>query len=505
LKKHFLNALLIFLFHFSFSQNWSVINLSDKFNYRLNNDQIITATVWADSFQLNGADTILFLNRIMCDTCVTIIGGPNPCDTCYAAKNRPQFFQRQVSVSPNGIVNFLDTGNVVLNTLANLNDSWVFDSTWNVSATVISLGMDSVFGNFDSVKTILLSSGDTIILSQNFGVLQFPKGYGQNSYYRLVGIEGRNLGEQVPKFSDFFNFDIGDMFEYHDIGYFVYGCQGIISDYQGCNIIRKYLVVNKNISGDTISYQIQGNRIQYCFALGMPWIRDTCIDLINETDTYIDSSDHFCNKFNREFLPLDYNLSADTFIFFKIYDALRMRNDMHSVTTKSFGAQNIGTPTEYYYDTLLSQASDTLTNAYFGGAYCAYSGTYRVGLGLTDYARGACFEGSYESHLMAYRKGNDTVGIFTTDSVFTVGLSQLDHKEQIIISPNPSDNLVRISFPINNEAEVFLIDIQGKILITASINDSSIELNVSHIESGIYFITIKSSDGIFSKKVLIQR
>src|SRR5436190_19976972 len=92
---------LIFLFPIqSFSQNWSVINSTDKFNYRLDGDNIITATIYSDSLRLSGSDSAFFLNRIMCDTCATIIGGPNPqCDTCYGLKNQPQFMQRKIIYS----------------------------------------------------------------------------------------------------------------------------------------------------------------------------------------------------------------------------------------------------------------------------------------------------------------------------------------------------------------------------------------------------------------------
>ena len=494
--------MLLFFFSIGFSQNWSVINTVDKFNYRLDNDNIITATIWADSVQLNGSDTVFFLNRIMCDTCVTIIGGPNQCDTCYGAKNLPQFFQRQVSVSAAGIVNFRDTGNVVVNPFAALNDSWLFDSIWNVNATVIDVATDSVFSFVDSVKTILLSSGDSIKLSKNFGIIQYPFHYGLNSRYHLTGIEGRNLGEQVPKFADFFNFNIGDMFEYRDNSYFYEGCTGLINDFQGCRIIRKYSITNKSISGDTISYQLTGFRIKYCYALGMPWIRDTCFDLINESKTYIDSSDHFTNKYNREFLDLDYRLPRDTFIFYKIFDGVRMRVDSNSVLTKSFGAQSLGY-SFYYYDTLLSPFSDTLTNAYFGDVYCSYTGTFRVGLGMTDHAVGGCFEGSYEEHLLAYRKNNDTVGVFTPDSVFTVGLNEPGYISPILIYPNPSSTIISVHLPCEEYAEIQLTDVQGKILVNESLTGNNSELDISHFENGLYFLLVKTNKKIFSQKVII--
>src|SRR6185436_16594747 len=134
MKKFLPFLFLILFFQTSRSQNWSVINSTEKFNYRLDADNVITATLWVDSVQLIGTDSVYFLNRIMCDTCATVINGPNNCDSCYGLKNQPQFLQRQSIASTNGIFNLRDTGNIVINTLAALNDSWLYDSVQNISA-----------------------------------------------------------------------------------------------------------------------------------------------------------------------------------------------------------------------------------------------------------------------------------------------------------------------------------------------------------------------------------
>src|SRR6186713_2375289 len=176
--KHILSVLFCFIFQLSFSQNWSAINMNDKFNYRLDSDEVISATIWADSVDWNGSDSVFYLNRVLCDSCATFIGGPNPwCDSCYGLKNQPQFMQRKSVVSASGMVNFRDTNNIVLNTLAALNDTWLFDSVQSISATVLAISQDSVFGNTDSVKTLLLTTGDTVKLSKSYGLLQFPNGY----------------------------------------------------------------------------------------------------------------------------------------------------------------------------------------------------------------------------------------------------------------------------------------------------------------------------------------
>lgn len=497
MKKHLPVALLFFLIQSSLAQNWSVINLSDKFNYRLDNDPIITATIWTDSVEANGNDSVFYLNRIMCDTCVTIVGGPLFCDTCYAAINRPQFFQRKISASPYGIVNFLDTGNIVLNTHAQLNDSWLFDSTWNISATVIAFGMDSVFGNYDSVKTILLTSGDTIIQSENYGTIQFPKNYGMNSYYRLVGIEGRNLGEQVPKFFDFFDIHPGDQFEYHSRG-------SIGADCSYWEIIQ-YTITSRSQAGDSITFGLNGTIVHYEYQANW-W--NVCNPIIycgpiNNLSVGVDSTDHFTNKVNNEAFNLSHHLQngipclTDSFA----YDHVRMFKDSNQVITKSFGSPSDSHWTfEYCFYDPLTQGSDTF---YIANQLQMYSATYKVGLGMTDYANMPCFEGYDEQHLTAYVKNGDTVGVFTPNLCLLLSETEnaADHFQCM---PNPASSHLIISFPTYLAAEIILNDIQGKILMTNTIRDSIVELDVSKIEDGLYFLTIKSPDGIYSKKVLIQ-
>lgn len=197
-----------------FSQSWQPLTIGWKYNYKLDSSAFITNTIWIDSAEFINTDSVFYLNRIVthCDTCTAALGGPNPCDSCYALKNQPQFLQRKVTGLANGIFYFNDTSKIVIASSAALNDTWLFDSINNITAQIISVGTDSVFGTIDSVKTILLTSGDTIKLSMSYFILQYPDLYGQNSYYHLAGIEGPNIGEKVPGFWEFFDFNVGDVF-----------------------------------------------------------------------------------------------------------------------------------------------------------------------------------------------------------------------------------------------------------------------------------------------------
>ncbi len=445
---------------YSFSQNWSVINPTDKFNYRLDNDPIVTATIYADSSALFGSDSVYYLNRVMCNTCATVIGGPDACNTCYSRKNMPQFMQRKCVISNSGIINFRDTANIILNMLAMVNDTWLLDSNWNVSATVISIQFDSVFGNSDSTKTILLSTGDTIILSKNFGILLYPNKYNSSSYYRLVGIEGRNLGEHVPNFWDFFDFDIGDMFEYQGQLAFEDNCTWDIMSY--CSFIKKYWITGKLINSDTLTYQISGIYYQNCQVIfgsnfcigGFPY---------SGSEQYIDSTNHWLNKYKGETIrlrdivppyypdnvPCDNNDSA--------YNSLVLAQDAHGLQSKLLGRYSPDSMLCYdFVHNALNNLSDTLFTAIHVGYYVVA----KVGLGVTIFQNSGCFERDHWEQLIAYRKGNDTVGVFSNDS-YLLGLKEdVKMNDEINIFPNPAQTSITISSETQQTLEFF--DVLGQ-------------------------------------------
>jgi len=81
----------------------------------------------------------------------------------------------------------------------------------------------------------------------------------------------------------------------------------------------------------------------------------------------------------------------------------------------------------------------------------------------------------------------------------TLGVQEIS-EENISISPNPVRNKLSIQMPSEFEANgIVIYDINGKVLLETNIAE---ELDVSHFNSGLYFIKISSSQGVISKKFL---
>lgn len=101
------------------------------------------------------------------------------------------------------------------------------------------------------------------------------------------------------------------------------------------------------------------------------------------------------------------------------------------------------------------------------------------------------------------------LGLGAIDSAYSkniVGLSDVMHNENIpaTIYPNPNNGQFTISINEAVNASINITDIQGKGVLSKTINSSSENINVSSLTKGCYFITIKTGSGQITKKLIIN-
>ncbi|WP_353779413.1 lipocalin-like domain-containing protein [Winogradskyella sp. 3972H.M.0a.05] len=92
----------------------------------------------------------------------------------------------------------------------------------------------------------------------------------------------------------------------------------------------------------------------------------------------------------------------------------------------------------------------------------------------------------------------------TSDSASSATLSVSNSEVfQIQLHPNPVDeklNLLLSDAVANGEYQIF--DIEGRVVSESVFNDTSLSLNVSHLNSGLYFIRIVSDRGVLTEKFI---
>jgi len=197
-----------------FAQDWKPVTSGNKYHFLCDTNNVIY-TLFADSAKYNGSDSVFYLNRIVlpCDTCQVFPNCQYPYYVQYLyLNNQPQIIQREYKATDSSFW-FYSPNSYVIFPYKQINDTWLYDTINNIIATMQQKYEGDVFGNTDSLITILLSTGDSVILSKNHGIVLFP--INNNNYFRLYGTEGSIItGRKPAGFKEFFNLNVGDYFVY---------------------------------------------------------------------------------------------------------------------------------------------------------------------------------------------------------------------------------------------------------------------------------------------------
>lgn len=473
--------LIFFAPFFIFAQNWVPVNLQDKYNFQSNTSNYITNTIWIDSMDVIDGDSVFYLNRIVvdCPVCDSVAQNPD----MFKIANQGQFLQKKMIKKANGLYDFEGEQQFILNTAALLNDSWIFDSIQNIQATVIEVSEAEIFNSADSIKTILLSNNDTIILSKDNGIIRFGT---DGDHFSLKGIEGRDVGELIPKYHDFYDFEIGDVFQYRK---FLFGLQGWVTGVEKLSILGKtendsQIVYNMNlIRSDTLESQL--GWFQYFYNSSNP-----------NLTIPIDRDFVLKKKFNNELVANDLwgpNCSDwNSPIYYRIAQILK--DPVSGRITNGTGDFPPG-PNFYTQDgyTFINNNSDTLIQTDCGLA--DFHSIYTTGLGRVFHWE-SILDNYSKIVLIGYVKGGDTTGIVTPDEDLLLSSNSVEKKLNVNIQPNPSSGVFTVDFQTNRKLYFTLYNLNGQIVFTAKGHPSlhHLEIDIQNEPNGIYFLKVHDGD-----------
>ena len=496
----FICTLLCFAFH---AQNWNVFNKNYRYNYKFDHSDLVSNVLFVDSIKQAGVDTIYYLNRIGVEckgTCPTVTAALNPTVT-YVVPNMPQFLQRKIKKYANGLVMLLDTSKQVIIPTSTVTQTWRFDSIYNFDAACVSAASLTVFGQSDSVKTIIVNGTDTLLLSKNFGILQFPEPYTKNKYYRLAGIENKNsydqtalYGEKVPNAWDFYSYSVGDIISLYNT--FHSGPNG----FAGCYNIKSYILsINTSSLGiltntTTIGVSKSGlgyNNHMYC-SYGGPLIPGTSTGTSLITSTALSTPTNIANKLypGMIYAPLGFGPM-------EVQNITKFGIDFEGRFYK-YAGRPCYTYTNYppqlpnkYATQALAMNNNLLLPTFQSEVAIAYG----VGFGLI------------RSLLLPFEKLDETcltsfvhngVTYFGPTKTFDVGMTEHAISE-ISFHPNPAST--KVMLPEIEGAQVKVYNSLGQLVLSAE-NQSSID--VSSFQNGIYLLTLENSSFKISKKLVVE-
>lgn len=482
------------------AQNWAPLNLTDKYNYQLDSSDVITHTLWVDSFSVVAGDTLLFTNRVV----ENIDNAP-----FYnrALDNQPQFLGHTIDKHADGTYTLRNTNTMYLDVHVLLDSTYLFDTLANVTAQLKLADTTTLFGSVDSIKVLELSTGDTVILSKEHGVVHFPDGYAADKHYRLVGIEGgRTLGEQYPGFDVFFNYSIGDTFWYYfdfprrydDYGYQVAGTRVIDTMYQ---------------SGDTIWYHntgdlyelgvLPGSSRQRSYVFGLSYLIDEPDNDINDHPgekspfiwIYDDTLGNDENLYQYTYdVPWRWSLNG-----YNILDPFGYYNDCAEVPPRyirEFGHElyrnDLGLQVKNYSDWYCRL--DTFSDTLITGASYDSRRVFIEGLGMTELISEG-FE-SYRSVTMyAYRKAGDTARTILDEdlAIRALGVTDVQAGEsELHVLGNPFTDKLQIQLGTRGSYQLAVYSISGQLIHQIDGTDQQVSMDTHAWEKGIYFIELRS-------------
>jgi hypothetical protein len=471
-QKLFIFAFLISVI--SYSQNWNVFNKGYRYNYKYNYSQLISNVLFVESsVVLTSSDTNYTMNKI------GVVSGN------VLTRNQPQFLQHTIVKKADGSVKFQSPGDITILPTCTLNQTWLYDSNLNYSATCIAISTLNVFSMVDSVRTIIVNNADSVLLSKKFGILMYPFNYGQNLYYRLVGIENKATydlnalyGEKVPNAWDFYDFYVGYQWCYESNWH---NGAPIGSQIQGCEIATQ-VIKTKSLTPTGYIYNIDktfkpGPSYGGCTYTHVP---------ATFTNTNLDYSANFCFPSGLNCPILDEN---------KMYPGMVMGSDpVHIV---KLGTDNLGRVYKYAGQSCSSMGV-TMPNQNEPAGYSPAGppNTYTVGTMLHSFSFGVG-RGKLTANLdclCSYR--------YCTNCSGTVGMLDFEKKETApLIFPNPANT--KLNLQLNERSSVKVYNSLGA-LVKEEFVESKNALDLSNLPNGLYFFEIQTDSFKTTQKLIIE-
>jgi len=295
-------------------------------------------------------------------------------------------------------------------------------------------------------------------------------------------MEKLNLGETLPQNKDFYNFNIGDVFQYETTANSFSGSR---------NGIEKQLILDKveNDSQFIYSIRIITQETLKTPLCGYQYFEGDNTLNITFNKNYDSEFSNFTNHLNINY-PNKILKHPDIGNELRI---LKINKDMifnRISMGRGFFPQAPNFNTEIGYNYLNN--SDTLIQEY---ASDCYKDIYVVGLGQV-YRYNKILDNLNKKVLTGFVKNGDTTGVITSDGF----LLNINSREEFGLSvfPNISNGIYNIEFTEGTELSFELFTITGKrILFKQNHSINNFQLDIRNKNTGIYFLRV--NDGNSSK------
>lgn len=87
-----------------------------------------------------------------------------------------------------------------------------------------------------------------------------------------------------------------------------------------------------------------------------------------------------------------------------------------------------------------------------------------------------------------------------------LGVNEQTFLPDLIVTPNPSDGIftVKIENQTNGKQTFRVVSTAGQLISTSEINQLQFDMNLSHLEKGVYMLVLENESGSLTKRVVIE-
>lgn len=239
------------------------------------------------------------------------------------------------------------------------------------------------------------------------------------------------------------------------------------------------LVINEIIASNDSTSMIMDDSLEY----------DDWVELYNNTNEAIDMSGYYFSDKTDEpdkwRFPNGISIAANGYLIVWT-DSDNSQGDLHTNFKLSKSGESL----------ILSDSFLTVLDSISFGEQETNVAFARIPNGTGDFA----FRTS------TFNANNDG----STDGIFTLNV-----RKDFEVYPNPTAAELHVDFTKttgnfdSRHAEILISDTSGKTVLRQPFNsltsNSIIELNVSHLASGIHFLKIQTASEVFLKKIMIEK
>jgi hypothetical protein len=150
-------------------------------------------------------------------------------------------------------------------------------------------------------------------------------------------------------------------------------------------------------------------------------------------------------------------------------------------------------------------ANSTSIGAYPSFTYNA-AGNYTICVTITDSITG-CTSTYCDSSAYISRSSNQMiiVNVISANSPLITGVSasSLSGRNELVLTPNPTSTTLTLTIPKPINTNITITNLTGKQVATYNLQNTTTKtIDVSHLAVGVYFVTLKSDEGVVTKKLV---